>query len=106
MMTLSNDDIGVLGRLRARHLPSALPTTILTSAGAEQEVDRQVYIFLSSDNGDHYMWGRVFSYGVFPAFVSDVVKNHVHKMHKIKLYAINALHTKRFITPFNTLDGA
>ena len=66
MMTFSNDDIGVLGRLCARHLPSALPTTILTSSGAEQEVDRQVYIFLSSDNGDHYMWDRVFSYGFFP----------------------------------------
>ena len=49
MMTLSNNDIDVQGRLCARHLPSALPTTIVTS-GAEQEVDRQVYIFLSSDN--------------------------------------------------------
>ena len=65
MMTFSNDDIGVLGRLCARHLPSALPTTMLTSAGAEQEVDRQVYIFCVI-NGDHFMWDRVFSYGFFP----------------------------------------
>ena len=36
----------------------------------------------------------------FPAFVSDVVENHLHKMHKIKLHAIDVLHTKRFITPF------
>ena len=55
MMTFSNDDIGVLGRLCARHLPSALPSTLLTSSGAEQEVDRKVRVVLSSDNGDHYM---------------------------------------------------
>ena len=104
MMTLSNNDIDVQGRLCARHLPSALPTTRFTSSGAEQEVDRKVRAVLSSDNGDHYMWGRVFSYGFFPAFVSDVGENHVHKMHKIKLHAIDVLHTKRFITPFNTLE--
>ena len=98
MMTFSNDDINLLGRLCARHIPSALPTTLLTSAGAEQEVDRQVYIFLSSMETTIYGAGS--SVMVFSRFRFDVGENHVHKMHKIKLHTIDVLHTKRFITPF------